>query len=68
MQVEVMQEVEARRDQWDNLFQFILTLIGYAVGFGNVWRFSYLCAKFGGGMYASNSTLIILLLPDAIIF
>ncbi len=37
-----------KREQWDNRVQFILTLIGYAVGLGNVWRFSYLCAKYGG--------------------
>lgn len=37
-----------KREQWDNIIQFILTLIGYAVGLGNVWRFSYLCAKNGG--------------------
>lgn len=39
------------REQWDNRVQFILTLIGYAVGLGNVWRFSYLCAKNGGSKY-----------------
>ncbi len=42
-----------KRDQWDNRVQFVLTLIGYAVGLGNVWRFSYLCAKNGGSKYAS---------------
>lgn len=40
-----------KREQWDNIVQFILTLIGYAVGLGNVWRFSYLCAKNGGSKY-----------------
>ena len=37
------------RAQWDNKFQFILTLIGFAVGLGNVWRFSYYVKKNGGG-------------------
>lgn len=37
------------RAQWDNKIQFLLTLIGYAVGLGNVWRFSYLVNRNGGG-------------------
>ena len=37
------------RVQWDNKFQFILTLIGFAVGLGNVWRFSYYVKRNGGG-------------------
>lgn len=37
------------RVQWDNRAQYILTLVGYAVGLGNLWRFSYLVAKHGGG-------------------
>ena len=40
-----------KRDLWDNPVQYILTLIGYAVGLGNVWRFSYLCAKNGGSEF-----------------
>ena len=36
------------REVWDNKIQFVLTLVGYAVGLGNIWRFSYLTAKNGG--------------------
>ena len=46
------------RLQWDNRAQYLLTLVGYAVGLGNIWRFSYLVAKNGGGKcidhYGSN--------------
>ena len=40
-----------KRDVWDNRFQFILTLVGFAVGLGNVWRFSFLVARNGGSKY-----------------
>jgi hypothetical protein len=41
--------LERERVVWDNKAQYILSLIGYAVGVGNVWRFPYLCHKYGGG-------------------
>ena len=42
------------REVWDNKIQFILTLVGYAVGLGNIWRFSYLTAKNGGSEYCAR--------------
>ena len=37
------------RQTWGNKAEYILATIGFAVGFGNLWRFPYLCQKNGGG-------------------
>ena len=37
------------RIQWNRNIEYVLSMISYAVGLGNVWRFSYLCDKNGGG-------------------
>lgn len=37
------------RDSWGAKTEYMLALIGYAVGIGNLWRFPYLCHRYGGG-------------------
>lgn len=39
------------RSSFSNRIGFVLAAAGSAVGLGNIWRFPYLAAKYGGGIF-----------------
>lgn len=40
---------ENGRENWSNKAEYLLALVGNAVGIGNIWRFPFQCKLYGGG-------------------
>ena len=49
-----------KRSQFSSKVGFILSAAGSAVGLGNIWRFPYLAAKYGGGMFLLIYVILVL--------
>lgn len=43
--------MKTNRSNFSGKIGFILAAAGSAVGLGNIWRFPYLAAKYGGGSF-----------------
>lgn len=44
-------DIEYERETWSRKIEYMLSMIGYSVGLGNIWRFSYICLRNGGGTF-----------------
>lgn len=46
-----MEHHEKKRSTFSGKLGFVLSAAGASVGLGNIWRFPYLAAKYGGGIF-----------------
>lgn len=49
-----------KRDSFSGRIGFVLAAAGSAVGLGNLWRFPYLVAKYGGGIFLLIYLILVL--------
>ena len=47
----IMEKTSTKRSNFSGSIGFVLAAAGSAVGLGNIWRFPYLAAKDGGGLF-----------------
>lgn len=53
-------EKKNKRSSFSSKLGFVLSAAGSAVGLGNIWRFPYLAAKYGGGIFLLVYLLLVL--------
>ena len=56
----MVKSMEKKRNSFGGSIGFVLAAAGSAVGLGNLWRFPYLAAKDGGGLFLVVYIILVL--------
>ena len=59
---EVEPSTHHERDRFGSYFQYLVSVLGFAAGFGSVWRFPYLIFKNGGGVFLIPYFILLILI------
>ena len=55
------------RGKFSGRIGYVMAVAGSAVGLGNIWRFPYLAAKYGGGIFLLVYLILVVTLGYALI-
>lgn len=73
--VDILRRIEAwlsrpytERGTYNNWKEAFLALVGYSIGLGNLWRFPYLCYKYGGATFIITYSVCMLCLGMPLYF
>ncbi|XP_046558833.1 sodium- and chloride-dependent glycine transporter 2-like isoform X1 [Haliotis rubra] len=56
------------REQWASQIEYLLSMIGFCVALGNVWRFPYICQRNGGGAFLIPFVMCLVLCGLPLVF
>lgn len=54
-----MADKKQNNEGFSSMFGFLMTIIGFAVGVGSLWRFPYVCGTNGGALFILTYVLVI---------
>lgn len=50
------------QDGFGSMFGFMMSIIGFAVGVGSMWRFPYVCGTNGGAVFIFTYIAVIIII------